>query len=184
MAGPQERRFERVLERPDTALSIRRENVVVALALCACTETSYSEPRVDTSEIAHAYAGRAYSVVLLPDLDGVTFVTGDGEKLFLPGEPMARLAVSGGGIGRRDRDLALAVVRDFCAGREEFACLAFRPTIAGRSSSSGAGFFSSSEAVDGRPFGTYGQAAAGRASARIRATRAALILDNGANGPI
>ncbi len=82
--------------------------------------------RVETLEVAHVHAGRSYALAFLPDLDGLTFVTGDGERLFLPGPPVARLALWGGGIGRADRDLALAVVAGFCAGRAEYACVAFR----------------------------------------------------------
>lgn len=84
------------------------------------------EPRLETLRVQHPYGGELFTVSLLPDADGLTFVVAHGEKLFAAGQRTARLSVAGDGLAREDRGLALRIVGDFCRERPEFACRAFQ----------------------------------------------------------
>ncbi len=81
--------------------------------------------RTETLELTHGFGGQVYTVAFLPDAAGHTYVTAEAEILSASGPPTARLALSGGGLTRKDYFPALRVVADVCRTRTEFACRAF-----------------------------------------------------------
>lgn len=82
-------------------------------------------PRTETLEVPHSLGGQTYTVTFLPDANGHTFITADGD-VFMAQRPMtARVAVSGGGLTRKDYFPALRILEDVCRGRTEFVCRAY-----------------------------------------------------------